>query len=522
MRVVLQRVSQASVTVEGRVTGAIGRGLLVFAAQPPTTPPRTVTGSARKIVQLRVFEDDEGVMNRSVVDVAGDLLAVSQFTLYASTRKGNRHRGRARRRPTSRGRCSTRSSPRSRASSAPGPDRRVRRRHAGRAGQRRAGDDRHRQPLARVRPEAAPLYWRLPDVPPPPSPLARRRRRARRRRAGGVRLRALQGRAVDVVPATTTRLQQSVVVSGRVLAPAKVEIGATITGRIASVAVDDGDRVAAGQVVVVLESDELTAALAQAQSSVRAAEAESASGGALGRPTRASSSRRPRRTRALPRANTRARAPCSRRVHRPGAAGRVAALAFRRAVAARRRPLDRRGEPGRRRGAPDPRGPARDRARRARRRGRQARADADRRAGGRRRARAVGGARRHRAARPHRDDARPRRRDAARRADRREEPRGAEARPGGARFRRRLPRHALRRGARHALARHRRPARHRRGEIPRPRAPPFPALRHDGVDRHRVADKESALVVPAAALREASSRSRRCSCCATASLRARG
>lgn len=84
--------------------------------------------------------------------------------------------------------------------------------------------------------------------------------------------RALQGRAVDVVPATTTRLKQSVVVSGRVLAPAKVAIGATITGRIASVAVDDGDRVAAGQVVVVLESDELTAALAQAQSSVRAAE----------------------------------------------------------------------------------------------------------------------------------------------------------------------------------------------------------------------------------------------------------
>ncbi|MBK6804721.1 MAG: efflux RND transporter periplasmic adaptor subunit [Betaproteobacteria bacterium] len=84
--------------------------------------------------------------------------------------------------------------------------------------------------------------------------------------------RSLQGRAVDVVPATTTRLQQSVVVSGRVLAPAKVEIGATITGRIASVAVDDGDRVAAGQVVVVLESDELAAALAQAQSSVRAAE----------------------------------------------------------------------------------------------------------------------------------------------------------------------------------------------------------------------------------------------------------
>ena len=67
--------------------------------------------------------------------------------------------------------------------------------------------------------------------------------------------RSLQGRAVDVVAATTTRLKQSVVVSGRVLAPAKVEIGATITGRIVSVEVDDGDRVAAGQVVVRLESE---------------------------------------------------------------------------------------------------------------------------------------------------------------------------------------------------------------------------------------------------------------------------
>ena len=85
-------------------------------------------------------------------------------------------------------------------------------------------------------------------------------------------VRSFQGRAVDVVPAATTRLQQSVVVSGRVLAPAKVEIGATITGRIASIAVDDGDRVAAGQVVVRLESDELAAALAQAQAAERAAE----------------------------------------------------------------------------------------------------------------------------------------------------------------------------------------------------------------------------------------------------------
>lgn len=90
MRVVLQRVSQASVTVEGRVTGAIGRGLLVFAAAAADDTAEDRDWLARKVVQLRVFEDDGGVMNRSVAEVAGDLLAVSQFTLYASTRKGNR------------------------------------------------------------------------------------------------------------------------------------------------------------------------------------------------------------------------------------------------------------------------------------------------------------------------------------------------------------------------------------------------------------------------------------------------
>ena len=90
MRVVLQRVSQASVTVEGRVTGAIGRGLLVFAGAAADDTAEDRDWLARKVVQLRVFEDDGGVMNRSVAEVAGDLLAVSQFTLYASTRKGNR------------------------------------------------------------------------------------------------------------------------------------------------------------------------------------------------------------------------------------------------------------------------------------------------------------------------------------------------------------------------------------------------------------------------------------------------
>jgi len=81
MRVVLQRVSEASVTVEGRVTGAIGRGLLVLAGAAADDTTEDREWLARKIVQLRVFEDDEGVMNRSVTDLGGEVLAVSQFTL---------------------------------------------------------------------------------------------------------------------------------------------------------------------------------------------------------------------------------------------------------------------------------------------------------------------------------------------------------------------------------------------------------------------------------------------------------
>ena len=90
MRVVLQRVTRASVTVDGRITGAIGHGLLVLAGAAADDTVEDRDWLARKIVQLRVFEDDEGVMNRSLADVGGDALAVSQFTLYASTRKGNR------------------------------------------------------------------------------------------------------------------------------------------------------------------------------------------------------------------------------------------------------------------------------------------------------------------------------------------------------------------------------------------------------------------------------------------------
>lgn len=90
MRALVQRVSRARVTVDGRATGEIGRGLLVLAGVTAGDGDDDRDWLARKIVSLRIFDDDAGVMNRSLQDVGGAILAVSQFTLYASTRKGNR------------------------------------------------------------------------------------------------------------------------------------------------------------------------------------------------------------------------------------------------------------------------------------------------------------------------------------------------------------------------------------------------------------------------------------------------
>ncbi len=90
MRALVQRVREASVRVGGRETGAIGPGLLVLAAMAGDDGDEDRDWLARKIVALRIFDDEAGVMNRSVVDVDGGVLAVSQFTLYASTKKGNR------------------------------------------------------------------------------------------------------------------------------------------------------------------------------------------------------------------------------------------------------------------------------------------------------------------------------------------------------------------------------------------------------------------------------------------------
>ena len=90
MRVVIQRVSSASVTIEGKVHSSIGQGLLVLVGFEDIDTEKSIDWLCAKIVNMRIFSDGEGKMNLSLLDVGGELLAVSQFTLHASTRKGNR------------------------------------------------------------------------------------------------------------------------------------------------------------------------------------------------------------------------------------------------------------------------------------------------------------------------------------------------------------------------------------------------------------------------------------------------
>lgn len=90
MRVVLQRVASANVTVAGRITGQIGRGLLVFVGIAAADTVADGEWLARKITRLRIFPDDAGQMNQSVADCDGGILLISQFTLHASTAKGTR------------------------------------------------------------------------------------------------------------------------------------------------------------------------------------------------------------------------------------------------------------------------------------------------------------------------------------------------------------------------------------------------------------------------------------------------
>jgi D-aminoacyl-tRNA deacylase len=90
MRVVIQRVRRASVEVQGEIVSQIGQGLLVFLGVESADSRDDIVWLASKIARLRIFPDENGAMNLSVQEIAGDLLVVSQFTLFASTRKGNR------------------------------------------------------------------------------------------------------------------------------------------------------------------------------------------------------------------------------------------------------------------------------------------------------------------------------------------------------------------------------------------------------------------------------------------------
>ncbi len=90
MRAVIQRVTKASVTNEGRISGQISKGLLVFLGIEDADSFEDIEWLSSKIVNLRIFDDQNGVMNISLKDIDGDILLVSQFTLHASTKKGNR------------------------------------------------------------------------------------------------------------------------------------------------------------------------------------------------------------------------------------------------------------------------------------------------------------------------------------------------------------------------------------------------------------------------------------------------
>ena len=90
MRLVIQRVTHASVTIEGVLKSKIGKGLLILVGIEDADTDADVNWLAQKVVNLRIFDDENGVMNRSVIDIDGEILIVSQFTLHAMTAKGNR------------------------------------------------------------------------------------------------------------------------------------------------------------------------------------------------------------------------------------------------------------------------------------------------------------------------------------------------------------------------------------------------------------------------------------------------
>lgn len=90
MRVLIQRVTEASVTIEKGEKRSIGGGLVVFVAFEASDSEKDIEYLSNKVLNLRIFDDEEGVMNRSIKEAGGDLLVVSQFTLFANTKRGNR------------------------------------------------------------------------------------------------------------------------------------------------------------------------------------------------------------------------------------------------------------------------------------------------------------------------------------------------------------------------------------------------------------------------------------------------
>ena len=90
MRIVVQRVTSARVEVGGEVSGLIGKGLVVLAGIEDSDGEEDICWLSAKLSKLRIFDDDSGVMNRNILEIGGDVLAVSQFTLFASVKKGNR------------------------------------------------------------------------------------------------------------------------------------------------------------------------------------------------------------------------------------------------------------------------------------------------------------------------------------------------------------------------------------------------------------------------------------------------